>query len=69
MPIGKVRTHICTQDQLAELQKLGCEETPYITFPHELIFKAMIDDNEQLDALRALSFVTWVGPMPTYSVL
>ena len=65
--IAKVRTHLCTQEQIAELQRLGCEEMPYITFPDELIFKATLENDEQMDALRALPFVTHVGPMPTLS--
>ena len=54
-----------TQIQHAELQRLGCEAVPFITWPHALIFAADCTDAQE-QALRQLRYVTRVEPMPTY---
>lgn len=54
-----------TLAQQETLQQLGCEATPFITWPHALIFAATCN-GEQAQRLRGLSYVTRVEPMPVY---
>lgn len=54
-----------SQRDLAQLKALGCEDKPFIERPYELLFAAT-DEHEQ--ALRALSCVVSVEPMPGYKI-
>ena len=51
--------------QRKELQSLGCEAQPFLSWPHALLFSATCI-KEQEQALRSLNYVTEVGPMPVY---
>jgi hypothetical protein len=49
--------------QLSDLQRLGCEPTPFITRKDALFFAAQPTE-ESIEALRALDFVVSVKDMP-----
>lgn len=56
-----------TPEQQEELQRLGCEQDPYITRGNTLIFAATCT-GEQEQALCGLAYVTKVEPMPMYGL-
>lgn len=52
-----------SSSQLADLQRLGCEATPFITRKDALFFAAQPETEESIEALRSLDFVTNVQDM------
>ena len=57
----------CTPEELAQLQALGCNDKPYLTFPAYVIYTAKMSQ-ETADEARKLECVLSVEKMPTYSV-
>lgn len=54
-----------SQNDLAQLKALGCEEKPFIQRPFELLFAATGEHEQEL---RALDCVESVEPMPVFKV-
>ena len=64
----KVKTAVdLSQEQREALQRLGCEDTPFISWPYMLIFAATCT-SEQVQELYKLVCVIDVEPMPTYRI-
>jgi hypothetical protein len=60
-------TNPLTTEQSQELQRLGCEATPFMTRGNALLFAAQPTESG-VEALRALDFVVRVEEMPTYGI-
>jgi hypothetical protein len=63
----RVKVRVTAPDEASirtQLQALGCEPEPYLTFPHESVYAATIGSQEQLDRLLALPCVGRIEPMP-----
>lgn len=56
-----------SQDQLAQLQRLGCAEKPFMALGNWVNYRAEVSP-ETAETMRTMDGVIEVVPMPTYSV-